>query len=292
MSSSSDNHTHRSSNISNSSNIDDTASVEDTTKEGNNNNSHFIVYSYNHPQAQGKPVITSIDWSHAPAMSTPEERTAVAKQVFMKGVYWLNKQTLRRELDQFASKTGFTIRTNTQNSFKCNRSGSQRVRSQNGVPRALSSGILQVGCKWSCNIASKEKIIKTYKNRTTKVSDYNTSNIVYITKNNDFLHTNGCEPSIQQQLFTNTASGRYVSNISDHSMFILIGLLKDNPSLNSKTIKTIIQPCFPPSKEVSKSDIFNTKARAFRLMELYTECNNDFEKFSVKFKSSKLSHGI
>ena len=80
--------------------------------------------------------------------------------------------------------------------------------------------------------------------------------------------------------------------MSDSAIYILIGMLKENLALLSRTIKSIIQLCFPKRKEVTRANIYNTTVHCFQFMNLYSECNEDFEIFSSKFKSSRFSPGI
>ena len=69
-------------------------------------------------------------------------------------------------------------------------------------------------------------------------------------------------------------------------------MLKENPALSSRTIKSIIQPYFRKRKKVTRADIYNTKVRCFWLINLYSEYNEYFEIFLSKFKSSKLSYSM
>ena len=54
--------------------------------------------------------------------------------------------------------------------------------------------------------ASQEKQTKTYAKSVQRVNDFSDGNMIYITKAN-YMHTDGCEPSVQQLIFTSRAGG-------------------------------------------------------------------------------------
>ena len=104
---------------------------------------------------------------HVPDISIPDTATTVAKFIFKPKVYWINKSFLNDSLKVFAAKTGFTPKCIDITSFGCNRCGKERIRSVSGKARNISSGALQVDCKWSFRFAS---VVKNYKKSSiTKV---------------------------------------------------------------------------------------------------------------------------
>ena len=84
------------------------------------------------------------------------------------------------------------------------------------------------------------------KGRTKKnENDYDDTCPVQFTKNCCFTHKSPFSPSPSQQSFTNRASGKYITNISDFATFTLIQLLEDNPNTSSSTIRTILKSNIP-----------------------------------------------
>ena len=97
------------------------------------------------------------------------------------------------------------------------------------------------------------------------------------TKSCCYKHKSQHKPSALQQKYTNKASDKYISNISDYAIFTLCSSLKENPNLHSSSIKTILKTNFPVTKKISSHDIYNTKIKCFSLMKLHNSCNNDFQ---------------
>jgi len=93
-----------------------------------------------------------------------------------------------------------------------------------------------------------------------------------------------CTPSLTQQIFTHKKSGSLISNISDHATFTLVGLLKENPNLHTSTIKSILKTNLPEKYYITSQDIYNTKIRCFRLMNIYNDSNHNFNEFVIKLK--------
>ena len=255
----------------------------------------LFTYVYNHPQSETKKVITNIKWDIIPDISCPEIATHYAKIIFQPNIYWKNKDLLFDTLKIFGTKTGFTPRSLHSSSFGCNRCGSQRIRTKSGEARTTSSGSLQVGCTWSFCVASKKKITTQDKNslKTTSKNSFTVHDIVYVSsKNPQYIHKFPCTPSVSQVMYTNRASGKYVTNISEMATFTLITLLKGNPTLSSSVIRSLLKPNFPDRKVVTNNDIYNSKKRCYRLMDLYENCNADFNKFVISLKQTKNHEGI
>ena len=95
-------------------------------------------------------------------------------------------------------------------------------------------------------------------------------------------HKFPCDPSVSQQIITNKSSGKYVSNISDYATWTIIGLLKENPNSHSSTLKSFLRSNFPNKLFVTNQDVYNTKVRCFRLMNVYNESNKNFDLFQEK----------
>jgi len=257
--------------------------------------SEIFSYIYNHEQADNKKVIIKVNWDIFPDLSSPETATHYAKKIFQPGIFWKNKQFLYESLNVFGTKSGFTPRSLHASSFGCNRCGKQRIRSKSGEARSTSSGSLQVACTWSFCFASKKKIISQDKKTLRPISknSFTENDIVYISsKNPSYTHKFPCTPSVSQVMYTNRASGKYVTNISDMATYTLISLLKGNPTLSSSVIRSLLKPNFPDRKVVTNNDIYNSKIRCYRLMDLYENCNADFNKFITSLKQTKNKEGI
>ena len=219
---------------------------------------NLLEYTNNHPQSPNTPVIHNIKWNDLPDISNPETATIVARFIFKPKVYWLNKTFLYDSVKQFASKTGFTPKYLHTSCIGCNRSGKPRIRSVSGKPRNISSGCLQVDCKWSITFAS---VIKLYqKSAITHIksncrNSFSNKDLVYITSSDPkYQHTLPCKPSLVQVLYTNRTSGKYVSNISEMATFTLIGLLKAQPTLQSCIIRSILKQNFPSKVYITNTD--------------------------------------
>jgi hypothetical protein len=288
--------------VSNNNQVTNTNS--DTNNNSDSNNDHGVVenlstemflYIYNHPQAQSKKVIKEVNWDIVPDLSNPETATHYAKIIFQPSLYWINKDFLYETLNVFGTKTGFTPRSLHSSSFGCNRCGKQRIRSKSGEARITSSGSLQVNCTWSFCFASLKKVITLDKKSLKPISKntFTKDDIVYISsKNPKYVHKFPCTPSVSQVMYTNRASGRYVTNISEMATYTLITLLKGNPTLSSSVIRSLLKPNFPERKVVTNNDIYNSKIRCYLLMDLYENCNADFNKFVTSMKQTKNIEGI
>ena len=255
----------------------------------------LFAFIYNHTQSESKKVITKVNWEIIPDLSSPEIATHYAKIIFEPSIYWKNKDFLYETLNVFGTKSGFTPRSLHSSSFGCNRCGKQRIRSKNGSARTTASGSLQVSCTWSFCFASKIKITSQDKKTLKFISknSFTEHDIVYIsTKNPKYSHKFPCTPSISQVMYTNRASGKYVTNISEMATYTLITLLKGNPTLSSSVIRSLLKPNFPERKVVTNNDIYNSKMRCYRLMDLYENCNADFNKFVTSIKQTKNLEGI
>ena len=257
---------------------------------------NIFEFTITHPQSDNKPVINNIKWDCLPDISNTDTATIVAKYIFKPKVYWINKSFLYDSLKVFASKTGFTPKCIDATSFGCNHCGKERIRSVSGQARNISSGPLQVDCKWSFRFAS---VIKTYKKSTiTKMKTgcrnaFTENDLVYITTTDpSYKHTLPCKPSLVQVLYTNRTSGKYVSNISEMATFTLIGLLKSQPTLQSCIIRSILKQNFPSKEYVTNTDIYNSKIRCYRLMPIYERSNSDYQLFMENIKQSKNLQGI
>jgi hypothetical protein len=257
---------------------------------------NIIEFINTHPQCNNKPVINNIKWDLLPDISKPDTATMVAKFIFKPKVYWINKSFLYDSLKVFAAKTGFTPKCIDITSFGCNRCGKERIRSVTGQARNISSGPLQVDCKWSFRFAS---VVKTYKKssitkvRSSSQNSFTEKDLVYITTPDpSYKHTLPCKPSVVQVLYTNRTSGKYVSNISEMATFTLIGLLKSQPTLQSCVIRSILKQNFPTKQYVTNTDIYNTKIRCYRLMPIYEKSNLDYQSFMANMKQSNNLSGI
>ena len=255
----------------------------------------IFTYIYNHPQSESKKVIIKVNWDIIPDLSSPDTATHYAKIIFQPSIFWKNKEFLYETLNVFGTKSGFTPRSLHFSSFGCNRCGKQRVRSKNGEARTTSSGSLQVACTWYFCFASKKKITTQDKKTLKHISknSFTDDDIVYISsKNPKYTHKFPCTPSVSQVMYTNRASGKYVTNISEMATFTLISLLKGNPTLSSSVIRSLLKPNFPERKVVTNNDIYNSKMRCYRLMDLYENCNADYNKFVASLKQTKNLEGI
>ena len=72
--------------INESSSTNNTLNKNHTDKLLNSNSTTttLFAYSYNHPQADGKPLITSINWSDCPKLTTLVEVSQMAKFILKK----------------------------------------------------------------------------------------------------------------------------------------------------------------------------------------------------------------
>ena len=238
-------------------------------------------------------VVTGVEWSKLKEfLKNKKFHTYIAEKIFKNNRYWKDRNTLNDNVKNYAALTGFTTCTKDNNTIVCNRFGEKRVR---GKKRDLLSGSLQCNCPWQLKLLSSVKKIITSQSKSNKklrkIDDFATNNPVIVTKNSIFYHKEPCNPSSIQQMYTNRTAGNYVSNISDHATFTLVGLLKQNPNLHTSTIKSILKTNFPENHFITNSDIFNTKVRCFRLMKIYNESNEDYNNFIIKLKNKKLYQG-
>ena len=113
--------------------------------------------------------------------------------------------------------------------------------------------------------------------------------IVYIsTKNPKYTHTFPCTPSVSQVMYTNRASGKYVTNISEMATFTLITLLKGNPTLPSSVIRSLLKSNFPKRKVVTNNDINNSKIRCNCLTVDFSRVGTKNTTFCCKFSQKKI----
>ena len=75
----------------------------------------------------------------------------------------------------------------------------------------------------------------------------NDSTPVVITSAKNFMHCNECtRPSLQQQIFTRSCAGQYVSsNVTLKVTYEMCHYLKNNASVPSSYIKHLLSDCFP-----------------------------------------------
>ena len=234
-------------------------------------------------------IITGVDWNILTNyLNEKNYQEQICSEIFKSDRLWKDRDTVIKIVKEYSVLTGFTLRIPDKNTLQCNRFGIDKTT------RDFSAGPLKCDCTWRLKIVSTRKINRNSKsklNNTTyisKVDDFSTNAPVMFTKTCNYCHKLPCIPSATQQKFTNKASGKYVTNISDYATFTLCALLQENPNLNSSSIKTILKSNFPKTKEISHSDIYNTKIRCFRLMKIYEESNNDYVQFCQSFKKTKL----
>jgi hypothetical protein len=242
----------------------------------------------------GLSVISGINWDALPTTSNQQEQVEVARMLFVvKPILWKDKQFLKETAIHYGKLTGFTVGLKDIWKFCCNRLGAERKRGH-GIRSPRIGGPLKVGCTWHFRISSHHK--KVLPNQK-KIDNFELDSPVYITSNNsspNFIHKYPCVPSANQLIMSQRVSGNYVSKINEHTLFTLMNLMRDSPSISSSTVRTIIKPSFPRRKNITHADIFNIKAKCLRLMKQYHthNNNNDFESFVKLYSSTEITKGL
>jgi hypothetical protein len=169
---------------------------------------------------------------------------------------WKDKQFLKETAIHYSKITGFTVGLKHIWKFYCSRLGAKGKRG-NGLRSPHIGGPLKVGYTWHFRISSyHKKILSNQK----KFDNFEINSPVYITSNNlspNFNHKYPCVPSANQLIMLQRVSGNYVSKIDEHTLFTLMNLMRDSPSISSSTVWTIIKPSFPV-KKISHTQIFST----------------------------------
>ena len=96
-------------------------------------------------------------------------------------------------------------------------------------------------------------------------------------------------PSIQQYQFQLSRSGQYAAQIPPKVYWNLCTHVRKNPkkTVATSTIQSALSSCYPPTRNVTKHDVFNTRVRLKRLMKHYQNCP-EFNKFEKELSSNSI----
>jgi hypothetical protein len=236
-------------------------------------------------------VICGINWDILPECSNKESNEQTAKALFVTSpVLWLNKKFLKETAEKYAQKYSFTLTSQDKWKFCCSRVGTHCNRSK-GVRNCTSS--LKVKCNWHFRISSSVKIKND--NKKSK-DDFSDDSRVYINHKSEktpiFKHNEPCNPTPKQLIYTNRVSGKYVSQMTEHTLFTIMNLMSKSASVPSATIKTIIQPSFPLRKYISHTEIFNVKAKCLKMIH-EKNCNQvDYDNFIQMYTPIEIKKGL
>ena len=142
-------------------------------------------------------------------------------------------------LKSYAAMKGFCTRFNGNHIQECSRAGYPKDKENS---RKFSGGQLRCGCKFQIKyIPSLHRTVQVVqrsgKVKRTSRAVWDDNEYVTITLANT-VHTGGCHPSPQQQVMQKSRSGRYISDISKHALFILC-----NSHYDGRTVDTMVWSC-------------------------------------------------
>ena len=188
---------------------------------------------------------------------------------------------------------GFCTRFNGNHIQECTRAGFPKPSSRN-----FSSGQLRCGCEFQIKyIPSLHRTVEVPQNngnvKRTSRAVWDDNEYVTITLANT-IHTGGCTPSAQQHIMQKSRSGRYISDISKHALFILCNAHYDGRTvdtvvscynwfdicfwtcyitiLKTKTIKNVVGRQLPANKRLTSQDVYNIKMKVEGLIPHMNDC--------------------
>ena len=181
-------------------------------------------------------------------------------------VYWLNKDTLKKAVqEELATRFGFTIAENG-NSLVCGRGMNPKHKTP--AYKKLKLAIEEYSVleeKKTRNVISM-RCGCTFRLRYTKASakmPLAPPEAVRITEVS-FLHTNGCQPSIGQIQVMRKRNGHFTAQLSKQKMWDIIQLLNAG-HVPSNLLRWMLQQILPQSVVFDSQLLTNIRLKAKRL---------------------------
>ncbi|KAI2495287.1 hypothetical protein MHU86_19225 [Fragilaria crotonensis] len=196
-----------------------------------------------------------------------QEIVRIGQEKFPAGqqVYWLNKDTLKKAVqDELASRFGFTIAENG-NSLVCGRGMNPKHNTPAYKKQKLADEQYSMEGKKTRDVISV-RCGCTFRIRYTKATAKIPSappEAVRITVVS-FLHTNGCQPSIGQIQVMRKRNGHFTAQLSKQKMWDIIQLLNAG-HVPSHILRWMLQQILPQSVVFDSQLLTNVRLKAKRL---------------------------
>jgi hypothetical protein len=138
---------------------------------------------------------------------------------------------LKETTIHYGKLTGFTVGLKDIWKFCCSRLGAECKRGQ-GIRSPHCGGPLKVGCTWHFRISSNHKKILPNQKKFNKFQFRFTVDMISSNSSTYFNHKYLCVPSPNQLIMPQRVSGNNVSKINEHTLFTLMNLMRDSPSIS------------------------------------------------------------
>ena len=218
----------------------------------------------------------------------------LADELFQKNEVWAARDgVLLDAVNEVAKYHGFSIKKE-KTFIRCNRFGESQSY------RNFASGPLACNCTFMIQLkalSKQAKLTMCALNKgaapTEKWRYTNTWNAPVMIIDKCCEHAGGCTPSKLNRLDGMQRSGKYVTTIPSHPLYTLCNNYDIKGGISSSFIKSVLEPIWPSSKNITTHDVYNVRVRIRRLLPKFKSTGaGDFEAFQSIVNASDLLCGI
>jgi len=217
----------------------------------------------------------------------------LADELFQKKEVWAARDgVLWEAVNEVAKYHGFSIKKEKE-FIRCNRFGESQSS------RNFASGPLACNCTFMIQLKALSRQAKLMMSAPKKGAEPKekwrytntwTAPVMIIDKCCE--HAGGCTPSKLNRLDGMQRSGKYVTTIPSHPLYTLCNHYVIKGGISSSFIKSVLEPIWPSSKNITTHDVYNVRVRIRRLLPKFKSTVGDFEAFQSIVNSSDLLCGI